>query len=539
MSDRTAKAVARQWRVPARVVGAVGLSTLMCVLAAVSTLSAQDTVRGKLVYDKWCAECHGWEGAGDGSAAAFMLPRPRDFTLALYQIRTTASGELPTDADIRRVVDEGMPGTAMPGWQGRLSDRERRDVVAYLKTFSRFFEDAAPGPLAVGKAPGRSDEGIREGRRVYEQLECFKCHGDQGRGDGTSAPTVTDDWDQPIRVANLQQPWRFNGGSTVEQIYYRMRTGLDGTPMPSFSDVIDAGVITDEQLWRVAQYVRSLGPERSPPRVREVVRAVLIEGEVPAGPDDSVWVGVERFYVPLAGQIIVKPRWFAPLVEGVWVQAVHNGEHLALRLAWGDPSASPDPSWQEWVDRVAAAMTDADGPVPAQQGPDRLHVQFPLRLSDGMERPYFLGGDTRRPVYMWRWSSAPDRLEEGTARGLDRFVAAGGAPQTTHAARFEHGQWQLQITRALETPDTASALTFVPGRAIPMAFFAADGSNGELGLRGAVSAWYAVYLDVPTPAAAFVTPLVAMLLTAGFGVMVVWRAQRRDRPVARHLSEES
>src|SRR5690606_21076675 len=80
---------------------------------------------GKPIYDKWCAGCHGEDGRGTGEAAAYMLPRPRDFTRALYQIRTTASGELPTDADILRVIDEGMPGTAMPGWRTLLSRSER------------------------------------------------------------------------------------------------------------------------------------------------------------------------------------------------------------------------------------------------------------------------------------------------------------------------------------------------------------------------------------------------------------------------------
>ncbi len=494
---------------------------------------------GKATYDKWCAECHGTTGAGDGSAAPFMLPRPRDFTRALYQIRTTASGELPTDRDIQRAVDEGMPGTAMPGWKTELSDRERRDVITYIKAFSRFFDGAAPQPLDFGKAPGRSADGLAEGRRVYEQLECFKCHGDQGRGDGPSAPTLTDDWDHPIRAANLHKPWTFNGGGTVEQIYRRIRTGLDGTPMPSYSDALAAGLVTEEQLWRVAQYVRSLGPEESPPRVRDVFRAVRLEGELPTGPDDGAWAGVEGFYVPLVGQIIRKPRWFAPRVDAVWVQAVHDGRRLALRLAWDDPSKSPDPLWQESTDRMAAAVTDVDGPVPTGQSGDRFHVQFPLRLTDGMERPYFLGGDARRPVYDWRWSSAPDRLEEGTATGLDRFNAAPGGPQVTHAAVYDQGQWRLQLTRVLVPADSAAALTFVEGRAIPVAFFAADGSDGEVGLRGSVSAWYAVYLDVPTPVSAFVTPLVAVLLTAGFGIMVLWRAQRRGRAAARPHAEGS
>src|SRR5207247_10539169 len=110
---------------------------LMLVLTAI--LSAQDTTAGKSVYVKWCAGCHGDGGAGDGAAAAHMLPRPRNFTGGLYKIRTTASGQLPTDADLFHAIDEGLPGSAMPGWRGRLSDAERRDAMAYIKTFSSFF----------------------------------------------------------------------------------------------------------------------------------------------------------------------------------------------------------------------------------------------------------------------------------------------------------------------------------------------------------------------------------------------------------------
>src|SRR5437870_13508209 len=85
-------------------------------LPAPRSLAAQDTTAGKRVYVKWCAGCHGDAGAGDGAAAAFMLPRPRDFTNGVFQIRPTASGELPTDADLIRVAEEGTGGTAMPEW---------------------------------------------------------------------------------------------------------------------------------------------------------------------------------------------------------------------------------------------------------------------------------------------------------------------------------------------------------------------------------------------------------------------------------------
>ena len=97
---------------------------------------------GKVVYNRWCASCHGETGAGDGDGARFMLPRPRDFTAGAFQIRTTKSGQIPTDEDLMHIVDEGMPGTAMPGWRADLSAQDRADVVAYIKTFSRRFRVA-------------------------------------------------------------------------------------------------------------------------------------------------------------------------------------------------------------------------------------------------------------------------------------------------------------------------------------------------------------------------------------------------------------
>src|SRR5207249_890970 len=92
---------------------------------------------------------------------------------------------------------------------------------------------------------------------------------------------------------------------------------------------------------------------------------------------------------------------------------------------------------------------------------------------------------------------------------------------------YDHGEWRVVFTRSLATPDTANELQFEPGRAIPVAFFAWDGSSGEHGTRLAVSTWYFLALDQPTPPRVFISPVVAMALTLGLGVMVVLRAQRR------------
>jgi len=505
----------------------------LVLLSAVAVLCApavaQEAPPGKELYDKWCAECHGYDGDGQGSAASYMLPRPRDFTLGLYQIRTTASGELPTDEDLFRVIRDGMPGTTMPGWRAKFNDAEIRDLVAYIKTFSRFFETlGAPEPLEFGSPPGTSEEALAEGQRFYEEIECWKCHGNAGRGDGPSAPTLQDDQDFPIRAVDLTENWNFNGGGRVEDIYRRLRTGLDGTPMPSFSDLIAAEYMSEEQLWHLAQYVRSLSPPRAP-RVREVIAAARVEGGLPTTVHDSVWSDVERFYIPLVGQIIEEPRWFAPTVDGVWVQALHDDEQLAMRVAWHDPSRSPDPAWLEWqrlVERTVYAPEDLQTAEPL---PDRLAVQFPTAVPTGRERPYFLMGDRRRPVYMWNWSSDPAGAVEQRANGIGTAGPIPTGQRTLESqAAWDAGEWRLLLRRPLVTPDTVGLLQLTVGEAIPIAFFAWDGSNGEDGARMSISSWYSIYLERPTPGTIYVTPMVAVILTAGLGLLVVWRAQRRE-----------
>ena len=162
---------------------AYGLWALSPLIA--TALEGQDVARGQEVYEQWCSQCHGSEGAGDGSAAEYMIPRPRDFTTGLFQIRTTGSGELPTDADILRVINQGMPGTTMPAWEEDLPQADREALVAYIKTFSQFFESlGAPEPLEFSGAPDSSPERIAEGRLFYDSIECFQCHGPAGRGNG-------------------------------------------------------------------------------------------------------------------------------------------------------------------------------------------------------------------------------------------------------------------------------------------------------------------------------------------------------------------
>jgi hypothetical protein len=371
-------------------------------------------------------------------------------------------------------------------------------------------------------------------------IECYRCHGPAGRGDGASAPTLNDDAGFPITAADLTENWSFNGGGTVEDIYRRLRTGLDGTPMPSFSDLIDAEVISGDDLWNLAHYVRSLAPEREP-RVREVITAEWVADEgVATTLDDERWGEVEPYYVPMVGQIVVGPRWFNPRVDGVWVQAMHDGQELAMRVSWSDPSRSPDPEWEDYANQVVAAMAGTDLGAATGAGPgDRFTVQFPQALSDGMERPFFLQGDSRRPAYLWTWSSDGDATTEAVARGMGSVaLQEPAATQVSGASVHDEGQWRVLFRRALTTEDEED-LQLTVGEAIPVGFQAWDGDNGEQGTQGSVSTWYFLALEQPTAITVYIAPVFALALTFAFGLFIVSQARKERGPADAFASEVS
>src|SRR5262245_53943466 len=211
------------------------------------------TSRGKAVYDAHCVECHGTDGKGDGPAAHLIIPRPRDFTIGRYKIRSTESGSVPTDEDLLRSVRQGLYASAMPGWQSLLPDDDIRAVVEYVKTFSPRFKSEQPIAIETAAVVPSSAQSITRGSAVYGKLQCGKCQGTDGDGTGAAATSFEDDWGQALSAADLTEPWTFRGGSTSNEIYMRFRAGMSGTPMPSFKDAASDGEMRD-----LANYVVSL-----------------------------------------------------------------------------------------------------------------------------------------------------------------------------------------------------------------------------------------------------------------------------------------
>lgn len=211
---------------------------------------------GKEVYEENCAACHGAKGDAQGLCSAFLIPRPRNFTTAHFRLRSTPSGNLPTDADLFRVVALGVNGTPMPPWRFRLNETDRWAVVEYVKTFSPRF--AAPKEdratlVNLGTPPERNATTIAEGRALFAKLGCANCHGPSGQGDGPSSYSLTDDAGQHIVARDFSKPSGFKAGYATKEIVRGFLTGFDGTPMPSFD-----GVIAKTDAWKLAYYVETL-----------------------------------------------------------------------------------------------------------------------------------------------------------------------------------------------------------------------------------------------------------------------------------------
>jgi len=222
-------------------------------------LTAADAAAGKPLYLRECSGCHGERGNGAGPAADYVDPRPRDFTKRRFKLRTTKSGAAPATSDILRTIQHGIPGTAMPSF-AFLSDAERKDIAAYVLKLADLLDEPEPQPIVdTTNAPTTTPDTVAKGKQWYVDAECFKCHGNLGVGDGPSAKDLKDENGRPIKPRDLTQGI-YRGGGERTDIYTRLVTGMDGTPMPSYGEVIEG-----PDMWALTDYVLSLRAP-SPPK---------------------------------------------------------------------------------------------------------------------------------------------------------------------------------------------------------------------------------------------------------------------------------
>ena len=93
---------------------------------AESKAQSGDMARGKVLFVKYCTGCHGPQGGGDGYK---FLNGPSPANL------TAPSTRKKSDADLFKTIHDGKPN--MPPWKVRLSEKEARDVLAYVRTLAK------------------------------------------------------------------------------------------------------------------------------------------------------------------------------------------------------------------------------------------------------------------------------------------------------------------------------------------------------------------------------------------------------------------
>lgn len=539
----------------------------------------EQRARGEEVYAKYCSQCHGDDGAGQGIAAPYLRPPPRDFTAGKYKIRSTPTGYLPTDADLRRAIVEGLPGTGMPGFEA-LSDRQVTDVLYYLKTLAPDFEDprAYAEPVEIPSPPPFSEDSLQVGFETYVQIGCARCHGEAGRGDGTSAVTMRDDWGNFIPPADLTMPWSFRGGGSREDIFRSISTGLSGTPMAGFADGL-----TEEERWQIVDWIvaqaREVGGGRpgdpgSAPYgtlVRAVpagegLDAISEGGDLPAARE--LFAEAPKTLFPVVGQVIQPGRSFRPGTVAIGVQAIYDRRDVAFLLTWHNITAettgtnAPDlrvPPQEDGVlylaQGLAAAEEPAEGteedtggfwgaeaqePAPttdvfgqpaagagaapgrpsgSDEFSDAVAVQLPLELREGVQRPYFLFGDPSYPVELWFVDLAEGVGELWQGRGSSA-LAPSDAPPPEVLSGYADGEWAVVFRRPRRP---TQGVAFEEETFVPIAFSVWDGFYRERGSKRALTRWFHVYVEprerppVAWPMAkAGLTVLVIELLIVGW-----------------------
>lgn len=211
---------------------------------------------GKELYTNRCVGCHGVKGDGKGPASAFLDPKPRDFTSGVFKFKSTPNESLPTDEDLVNTLTRGVWGTSMPSFF-LLSNVSKFALVEYIKSFSQAWNkkenlmapiQGAPVPVEDFRSHSKFIARAQKGRQVFLE-NCVTCHGIGGKGDGEGGVDLVDDWDNPIKPADLTRS-SIKSGKNIKDIYRVLLTGMAGTPMPSFKDAIE-----DEALWDVTAFV--------------------------------------------------------------------------------------------------------------------------------------------------------------------------------------------------------------------------------------------------------------------------------------------
>ena len=356
--------------------------------------------RGRNIYMHMCVFCHGIDGNGGGLAVEYLYPWPRDFRAGIFKFRTTPTGTLPRDEDLYRTIINGIPGTSMPAWKDALSPQDTWALIHHIKNFSPRFKNEPQGEQIEFANPLASTPAlVARGKELFNELKCIRCHGESLKGDGELAESLMDAWKHAVFVHDITNPQFFKSGHKPADLFRTISAGLDGTPMGSYLH------IPEEDRWALVHYIRSKSVKEFKQGEFETdIYSFPVGFELDTDPFSPIWEGVA------STSLVLRPLSARrDAVEFVNVASVNNGEQLAIRIQWDDPTHDAFSELRSDTFRDGVAVQFALGAV-------TLHTH-------GHNEPFFGMGNRNKPVNIWHWKAG---LEEALEAEDDLEYAGGG-----------------------------------------------------------------------------------------------------------------
>jgi hypothetical protein len=231
-----------------------------------------------------------------------------------------------------------------------------------------------------------------------------------------------------------------------------------------------------------------------------IIRARLVEGELPTGPEDTAWAKVSPMTLPLSGQVITRPVWPEPTARALTVRSLHNGIEIAFLLEWQDNTKNDRLTPGTFRDGVAIGLPLGDAPA------------------------FFCMGQLDHYINIWHWKadwqSDIDRRAAKTSEkardgvrtfeviprrvsSVEDLIGGGFSTLTTKEkqgrvqgkAVWKDGVWSVVMRRPLVSEEQENEAKLIPGRVQTVSFAVWNGENKERNGQKAVAPWFQLVID--------------------------------------------
>ena len=231
-----------------------------------------------------------------------------------------------------------------------------------------------------------------------------------------------------------------------------------------------------------------------------IIRARLVEGELPTGPEDATWAKVSPMTLPLSGQVITRPVWPEPTARALTVRSIHNGVEIAFLLEWQDNTKNDRLTPGTFRDGVAIGLPLGDAPA------------------------FFCMGQLDHYINIWHWKAdwqsdidrraakTSERARDGVrtfeviprrVSSVEDLIGGGFSTLTTKEkqgrvqgkAVWKDGVWHVVMRRPLVSEEQENEAKLIPGRVQTVSFAVWNGENKERNGQKAVAPWFQLIID--------------------------------------------